>query len=374
MITNNPDTLVSHRLSVALAARDQGYDVHIATPGGDSVCEIRDHDLTHHRLPLSRGGTNPLAELGSVLAFVRLFVRLKPDIAHLITIKPLLYGGIAARLARVPGLVSAVAGLGYVFTADSVRARWLRRLITPFYRFALGHPSQYVIFQNQADRDLLARLRVLRRASPTLIHGSGVNLDDYPLRDEPDGLPVVTFASRLLREKGVEDFRRAALVLRERGIEARFWLIGSPDDGNPGRISEAELDTWRREGIVNILGFRRDIADLFAQSHIITLPSFYGEGLPKVLIEAAASGRAVVTTDIPGCRDAVLAGQSGLLVPPRDSHALADAIERLLTNHQLRRAMGRNGRALAEKNFNIETVIAQHLSLYRDLTQTAIPE
>lgn len=367
MITNNPDTLVSHRLPVALAARENGYDVHVATPSGKTVSELRDHGLVHHTLPLSRGGMNPLAELWSLLAFVRLFLRLRPGIVHLITIKPLLYGGIAARLTRVPAVVTAVAGLGYVFTAESARARWIRRLIMPVYKFALGHANQYVIFQNTSDQDVLARLGLLRRATPALIHGSGVQLDRYPFREEPGGTPIIALASRLLREKGVHEFRQAALVLRERGIEARFWLIGTPDAGNPGRITEEELDRWRREGILEILGFRSDIPELFAQSHIVTLPSFYGEGLPKVLIEAAACGRAVVTTDIPGCRDAVRPNESGLLVPARDPQSLANALERLIHEDELRRDMGWRGRRLAEERFRIEAVITRHLEIYKDL-------
>lgn len=367
MITNNPDTLVSHRLSVAVAALENGYDVHVATPDGESIREIQDHGLVHHTLPLSRGGMNPLTELWSLLAFVCLFLRLRPDIVHLITIKPLLYGGIAARMTRVPAVVTAVAGLGYVFTAESARARWIRRLIMPVYKFALGHANQYVIFQNTADRDVLTRLGLLHTANAALIHGSGVNLNHYPFREEPRGTHVITLASRLLREKGVHEFREAAFILRERGIKARFWLIGTPDEGNPGRITEEELDTWRQEGLLEILGFRDDIPELFSQSHIVTLPSFYGEGLPKVLIEAAACGRAVITTDIPGCRDAIRPEETGLLVPARDPRSLANALEKLIHEDNLRQDMGRHGRILAEECFRIEAVITNHLEIYDQL-------
>jgi glycosyltransferase involved in cell wall biosynthesis len=252
--------------------------------------------------------------------------------------------------------------------AQGVRARLLRNFVNWLYRFALGHPNIRVIFQNPEDRSVLLDKGALNLNQTVLIRGSGVSLEDYPHRPEPVGIPVVVFAARLLRDKGVGEFVEAARLLHSRGVQVRFRLIGSPDPGNPTTITENELNTWRKEGEVELLGFRDDIPELFAEANIVALPS-YGEGLPKVLIEAAACGRAVVTTDCPGCRDAIEAGTTGLLVPVRDPIALAEAIEMLIKDNDLRHRMGQAGRVLAELEFGVEKVVDAHLNAYQELLE-----
>jgi len=204
-----------------------------------------------------------------------------------------------------------------------------------------------------------------------LISGSGVDLKDFPVLPEPDQIPVVVMASRLLKDKGVHEFVEAARILRSRGVDARFQLIGDPDPGNPVSVTAESIQAWREEGVIECLGFRTDIPKLFSQSNIIVLPSYYGEGLPRVLIEAAACGRAVVTTDMPGCRDAIVPDVSGLLVPARDAKALADAIQLLIEDADLRQRMGREGRRLAEKEFSIEKIVQAHLEIYASLEARA---
>ena len=263
-------------------------------------------------------------------------------------------------------MVAAISGLGTVFI-DRDRSRSLmRRGIDWFYRFALGHPNAKVIFQNPDDRSVLIEMEAVRDEQAALIRGSGVLLADYPMRLEPESVPVVTFAARLLRDKGVREFVEAARVLKVRGVAARFWLAGSTDPGNLTSISEDDLALWGKEGLVEILGYRGDIPDVFADSNIIVLPS-YREGLPKALIEAAACGRAVVTTNVPGCRDAIEPDTTGLLVPVRDASALADAIQSLIEDPQRRKQMGASGRAFAEREFSIERVVDAHLSIYEKL-------
>jgi len=210
---------------------------------------------------------------------------------------------------------------------------------------------------------------VLKPEKAVLIRGAGVALNNCPLMPEPEGVPIVSFAARLLIDKGVEVFVAASSILKERNIEARFWLIGSIDKGNANTVTEVQLAEWVQSGLIECLGYRTDITQLFSESNIVTLPSFYGEGLPKVLIEAAACGRAVITTDHPGCRDAIEVNVTGLLVPIKDAISLANSIEFLIENPDRRKEMGRAGRELAENEFTIEHIVMQHIDIYEELLE-----
>ena len=370
-VVNAPEFFLSHRLPIALAAKRAGYEVHVATADDGQACRtITEQGLIHHIVPLTRSGQHPVRELAAIMSLCRLMKRLHPDLVHLVTIKPVLYGGLAARLAGVPAVVAAVSGLGTVFVSRGGRAGLVRRVVGVLYRLALGHRNLAVIFQNPDDRAALTRIGAVEAHQTRLIRGSGVALEDCPLVPEPEGRPVVTMAARLLREKGVVEFVEAARLLAKRGVEVRFRLIGSPDPGNPTSITPEELAIWRDEGLVELPGYRNDITAQYAQSHIVCLPS-YREGLPKSLVEAAACGRAVVTSDVPGCRDAIEPGKSGVLVPARDAVALADAIQRLVEDGEQRRAMGRAGRELAEREFAIDKIVAAHLAIYRELEASA---
>lgn len=367
-VVNNPAFFMSHRVPVALAAQKAGYDVHVATMDGSAVADIQALGMTHHAIPMTRSGKHPLQELGTLLALIRLFRRLRPDVVHLVTIKPVLYGGIAARLTRVPGMVAAISGLGFVFLSNSLKMRMVRAVVARLYRIALGHPNSRVIFQNANDRDLLKSLGAVRDDQVVIIRGAGVDLQAYTPSPEPPAPPVVvTMVARLLRDKGVQEFVQAARLLRERGVPVTMQLVGGLDAGNPTSATQADVDAWQREGCVQALGERTDVAALYAAAHIAVLPS-YREGLPKSLIEAAACGRAVVTTDVPGCRDAIEPGVTGLLVPVRDAKALADAIARLAGDADLRQSMGAAGRALAEREFDIDQVARTHVALYDALS------
>lgn len=367
-VVNNPAFFMSHRVPVALAAQKAGYDVHVATMDGPAVADIQALGMTHHPIPMTRSGKHPLQELGTLLALIRLFRRLRPAVVHLVTIKPVLYGGIAARLTRVPGMVAAISGLGFVFLSNSLKMRLVRAVVARLYRIALGHPNSRVIFQNANDRDLLKSLGAVREDQVVIIRGAGVDLEAYRATPEPPAPPVVvTMVARLLRDKGVQEFVEAARLLRERGVAVTMQLVGGLDAGNPTSATQADVDAWQQDGCVQALGERADVAALYAAAHIAVLPS-YREGLPKSLIEAAACGRAVVTTDVPGCRDAIEPGETGLLVPVRDAPALADAIARLAQDAALRQSMGAAGRALAEREFDINQVARIHVALYDALS------
>lgn len=366
-VVNIPEFFLSHRLPIAVAAQEAGYEVHIASAPGDSVESLRAKGFIHHPVGFARSGQNPWVELGTLVSLVRLFRSVRPDLVHLITIKPVLYGGIAARLVRVSGVVAAISGLGTVFLADSGLAKARRWFVTKLYATALKQQRLAVIFQNPDDRDTLISLGALKADAARMIRGSGVSLEDYLCLPEPvTDKPVVVMAARLLEDKGVFEFVEAARLLRARGVDAKMRLIGSADTENLTCVTETVLEQWREEGAVELLGFRSDIAEQYADANIVCLPS-YREGLPKSLVEAAACGRAVVTTDVPGCRDAITPNETGLLVPVKDSVALADAIQKLVEEPGLRKRMGKAGRGLAEEAFSIEKIIAQHLNIYEEV-------
>lgn len=364
-VVNDAAYFLSHRMPIGLALIARGVEVYIIAPD-DCPVALSEAGFTYHSVEMSRKGMNLLAELYTIFALRRLFKQIQPDIVHLVTIKPYLYGGIAARLAGVTAVVSAVAGLGILFSGQGLKNKMLRSILYPLYRAAFTHKNQVAIFQNPNDRDLLVDWGVLRCDKAILIRGAGVDLKNYPYQSEPIGVPVISFAARLLKDKGVQEFVEASRILKQRNIEARFWLIGDPDQGNSNTVTLDQVEAWRAAGLIEYLGYRSDIAHLFSQSNIVSLPSYYGEGLPKVLIEAAACGRAVVTTDHPGCRDAI-EPDTGILVPIRNEESLADAFQSLILNVEKRKAMGRAGRALAVEEFAIEKNIVMHLNIYKKL-------
>ena len=367
-VVNDLAFLISHRLAVAQAALDAGYEVHIAAPAGIAPGPDLARSGFHlHHFHMHRHNTNPLSELRSFWKIYRIFRAVKPDIVHLVTIKPVLYGGVAARLARVPSVVSAISGLGYVFANKSLKSRALGLIVKPLYRFALGHRIQSVIFQNDNDRATIEALGAKLSGKVETIGGSGVDLAVFKPVPEPEGPVTVMVPSRLLHDKGIVEFVEAARILKHEGLAARFILVGDAPEGNPATVPQNMLDAWKAEGVVEFWGFRSDMPAVLGQSHLVVLPS-YREGFPKALIEAAACGRAVVTTDTPGCRDAIIENTTGILVPARDSKALAGAMRSLIEDQATRREMGIAARKHAEQVFSIDHVTRRHLDIYQGLS------
>ena len=358
----------SHRLPLAVAAQEAGYTVYVITRVASHGEEIRSAGLDLIPLDLSRRGKNPLNELRVIRQLTAIYKRLQPDIVHHVAVKPVIYGSIAARLARVPNVVNAMAGLGYLYVSSNIAARLARPLVRVVMRALLNNPRTTVILQNPDDVAMMCASGTVTRERVALIRGSGVDTDVYRRRPEPQGVPVVMLASRLLWDKGVGEFVEAAKILLAEGCEARFVLVGDGDDANPASVDAATLDGWHCEGLVELWGRRNDMPDVLAQAHIVCLPS-YREGVPKVLIEAASCGRPIVTTDAPGCREIVHHGENGLLVPVRDARALAEAIRTLLDDPDLRIRMGAAGRAIVKKEFTIEAVVKSTLDVYDTLLQ-----
>jgi glycosyltransferase involved in cell wall biosynthesis len=355
----------SHRLALAVAARQAGLEVVVVTRVRAHGRTIREAGLRLIPLELSRRGANPFSELSLLIRLIAIYKRENPDLVHHVAIKPVFYGSLAAWFAGIPRIVNAVAGLGWLFTSESAGARLLGRLIASAFRFLLNRGK--TIVQNPDDRDFLIGLGI-KPSHITLIRGSGVDTGRFVPQREPAGPPVVILASRLLWDKGVGEFVEAVRSLRSEDVQARFVLVGEPDHANFAAIPEAQLVAWREEGVVEWWGRREDMPAVFVQAHIVCLPS-YREGLPKVLIEAAAAGRPIVTTDAPGCREIVRDGENGLLVPVKSVEPLAAALRHLIENPDLRAEMGRRGREMAVTGFSVEQVNTETLTLYRNLLQ-----
>jgi glycosyltransferase involved in cell wall biosynthesis len=357
---------LSHRLPIAHGAVSAGYNVHVACGDSGRCSEIEAYGLTVHRLQLQRGRAGVFSNIRSFAEILKLFWRLKPRLVHLVTIKPILFGGVAARLAGVPGVVAAVSGLGFVFIGEGLVARGRRWLVGLAYRLALGKRNLKVIFQNPDDRDLLCLIARVPMSKVVMIRGSGIQTSAYADSPLPRGTPVVMLAARLLRDKGVMEFIEAAKLLADRGYDARFCLVGDIDPDNPTSLTADELTQLPSEAGVEYWGHSNDMPSTLSRATVVVLPS-YREGLPRVLLEAAASGRAVVTTNVPGCRDAIEPGVTGLLVPPRDGVALSEAIGCLLRDLALAKSMGSAGRRLAQAEFDISLVVQRHMEIYAEL-------
>ncbi len=359
---------LSHRLPIARRAIAEGYEVHLATTFTGREEELRQHGLTLHPLSLERRGAGLLNALRVMWELWRVYRAVDADVVHLVTIKPVLLGGVVARLARVRNVVVAVSGLGHVFIASGVFAAIRRAFVKTAYWRICEPDNVKVIFQNTDDFRETGLAARLRPEQAVMIRGSGVDLSQYRATPMPSGPVVVTLASRLLAEKGVREFAEAARLLRQAGVDARFCLVGQTDPGNPASLDESTVKAWVSEGVVEWWGHRADMPAVLAASHVVVLPS-YREGFPRVLIEAAACARPVVTTDVSGCRDAIEPDVSGLLVPPRDAAELANTMRSLISNSGRREAMGRAGRERAERLFDVDAVVRSHLDIYQELIE-----
>ena len=366
-VVNIPRFFVSHRLPLALAARDAGFDVQVAASDSDpeSGDRIVAAGLPFHRLPLSQHGLNPLRELRAIFALRQLYSRLEPDLLHHVSVKPVIYGGIAAKLSRRRSVVQAMSGLGYLHVSEEWRAKLLERCSRPAFRLALAGAGTRMIFQNPDDRLIFVDRGLITEKKAVVIRGSGVDENKFePRPEEMTDLPVVLFAGRLLWHKGIGEFADLARRLKGR---ARFQVVGYEEPTNPSNVPAAQLQSWHDAGIIEWRGQRNDMAQVFAESNIVCLPSTYGEGVPKVLIEAAACGRACVTTDTPGCREIVRHAVNGLLVPPKDMDALTDAVSLLIGDPARRQSYGSKGREIVLQEFTLRRVADETIALYRSM-------
>ncbi len=358
---------VSHRLALAVAAKAAGFDVVVATRVDRQGDKIRDAGLRLIPIDFTRAGLHPLRELRSLYELISLYLREAPDLVHNVSVKPVIYGTLAARCAGTKGIVNAIMGLGWVFSSDSAKARTLRPIVRSALRLALSGPGTRTIVQNADD---LAQIISQRLAPPEyvrLIRGSGVDPSKYPTQAPPSGIPLVVLPARLIAPKGVGEFMQAAAILKAEGINARFALVGRPDAGNPTAIPRRAIDAYVDAGHVEYWGWREDMPQVLGAASIVCLPTFYGEGLPKALLEAAAAARAIVATDVPGCREIVRPGENGWLVSPRDAHALAASLREAISQPELCARYGAAGRRIVESEFSLEAIIKDTLAVYHEL-------
>lgn len=357
---------INHFADRAAAARDAGYQVSLITRVNADADRIRAMGIDLIPVDIDRSSTNPLMDLRLIATLVRVYRRVRPDVAHHFALKPILYGTIAAKCAGVRHIVNAPTGMGFVFSSETNKARLLRPWVDGAMRLLLNPAGSHVVLENEDDLQDLRRRGLIAVEHSSLIRGAGVSLERFHPAPKPSGPPVVVVVARMLRDKGIVEFVEAARLLRARGVDAVFRLVGGTDSGNPTSIDPATLHGWQREGHVEWLGLRSDVPDLLAASHIACLPS-YREGLPKSLVEAASAGLPIVTTDVPGCRQVVRDGIEGLLVPVRDPAALAEALGSLIGDPLLRAQMGMAARARAVEKFSLERINAETLELYRSI-------
>lgn len=377
-VINHVAFFASHRLPLALGARQSGFEVRLFTgqAGSPSMEPLAERDIAraeipHQRVAFRSASVNPLLEVWGLIQLVRMLRRYRPDLVHCASPKGVLYGGLAARICGAEGLVLAISGMGYAFTGTGQKslARAAVRLVyLTLSRFVFRHPNLKVIVQNKDDQSALLNSGLVTESNLALIPGSGVQLADFSGCSSRDKELIVLLPARMLRDKGVEEFVNAARQIKSSAPHWRFILAGAADYQNPSAVSADQLRDWQREGIIEWLDHVENMVPLYSKAAIVCLPS-YREGMPKVLLEAAAAACAVVTTDVPGCREAVLPGVTGDLVPVRDTKALADAINKLIENQNTREAYGSAGQQLAKTKFSLDTVVAQTLSIYTALAK-----
>lgn len=352
---------ISHRLPLALAAKAAGFEVVVATREGPQAYVVRNAGIRLIPLALSRRGGNPLTE---IITLWRIYRKERPDLVHHVALKPVMFGTIAAWLARLPAQVNAITGLGWLFISSNPLVRLVRPIFRGILCRALAQQGAITIVQNPEDLEFL-KDSGLSATRLRLIYGAGVDINVFHPVPQPPEPVCVMMVSRMLWSKGVSEFVEAAQYLTELGIRARFVLVGDPDSANPSAVPESVLRGWHGKNGVEWWGRREDIPRILRTAHIACLPS-YREGLPKSLLEAAACGLPIVTTDTPGCREVVADGSNGLLVPVGNSKALANALGKLISNAEMRLKMGEQSRIRAVSEYSLDNVIKETLAIYQE--------
>ncbi len=357
---------LSHRLPMARAARDAGFEVHVATRVGAGAPAIAAEGFALHPIPFARGSTAPLATFRTIAALRRAHRDVAPAITHHVALQACMLGNIAT-LGRRRACINAFIGLGYAFTSNSAKAHAVAMLISAVLRFLVDRDGSIALVQNGDDVSALTSLGI-NKSRISLIPGSGVDVRRFAPLPEPQGPLTFGFVGRLLDDKGIRTLVAAHRLLRARGLDVRLLIAGTPDPANPASVSQAEAASWNNEPGITCLGHVEDIAGFWARTHLAVLPS-RREGLPLSLLEAAACGRAMVASDVPGCREIVIHGRTGLLFPVDDAAALADAMERLSRTRDLRAQYAEAARNLVVEKFAADIIGRQIVALYRRLLE-----
>ncbi|MEL5849907.1 MAG: glycosyltransferase family 4 protein [Candidatus Igneacidithiobacillus chanchocoensis] len=364
ILVNRDWFFLSHFLDRALFAKRAGYHVAVICQDTGHANQITAAGLEHIALDMRRHSASPWGLLRSYNEVKKIYRDLHHTVVWHIGLMSIVSGTPAAQFSGIRGIVNAPVGMGWVFSSGGIKAMLLRPFLRLALRALLNPRGSKAVFENIDDLNEMVALRAVHAKDAVLIRGAGVDLVRYTASAEPDSVAVVLFAARLIWEKGVREFVEAARLLSAKGIEARFQIAGGIDWDSSSAVPEEQMRAWADEGIVEWLGPRQDMPQVITTCHIFCLPSWYREGLPKVILEAMACGRAVVTTDMPGCREAVGHDDNGLLVPPRDVRALADALQTLLCDSRQRQRYGQRGRERAETEFSSEQVCRQTLAVF----------
>jgi glycosyltransferase involved in cell wall biosynthesis len=364
LFANTSWYLYNFRLPLAEALRSAGHEVILVSPSDDYSQKLTDAGFMWIDFPLSRKGRNPFFEVVTLFRLITLYRNAKPDLVHHFTIKCVVYGSLAARWTGIKSVINAITGLGYVFIGNSKSQTILRWLIILLYRFSLK--GTRVVFQNEDDLRQFLEYTLVDRDQSEIIRGSGVDIQRFTVSPFPEGMPVVVLPARMLWDKGVAEFVSAARQLRKEGIIARFILAGDTDDDNPAAVPNKTLKGWQKEGIVEWMGWQSDMPSVYATSTIVCLPS-YREGLPKTLIEAAACGRPLIATDVPGCREVIIPGKTGLLSVVRDVETLTNCLRAMIQDRDSWYRMGQEARKLAEDEFSTGRIINETMQIYSKL-------
>ncbi|NOQ16717.1 MAG: glycosyltransferase [Methyloprofundus sp.] len=361
-----------HWLQRARALKDAGAEVHVvmSVTNADNVDKLNREGFLCHQWNIERKSMNPVINFLRFIELYRLLSKIKPDIIHAITIKPNLFVGLMSYFIKIPYVLS-VTGTGIIFSGKSWQLKMARPFIRGLYKLPQYNKTPYkIIFENQEDKSYFIDTGLCGDHEAVTILGAGVDTDIFKVTTiGNDHQPVILFAARLLWDKGLGDLLEASKILRQKGLDFTIWVAGIVDQDTINAIDMDLLKDWNQAGVIEWLGTETDMPGLMAKTDIVVLPTFYGEGVPRVLIEAAACARPVITTNIAGCREIVQDGVNGLLVPARDIKALARAMERLLLSPDLRRQMGQSGRELVENSFSEQQVISETMSLYCELLQ-----
>ena len=354
---------VSHRLTLAKQAIKDGYDVAVITNISNHEDVLLSAGLKVFNINFCRSFKRPFSDVHSIYQLIKLFRLLKPGVIHNVGLKISLISSIAAFIARVPVAINAYTGLGYVFSSNDMLARVIRLLLNSPLKYLNHRASTWVVFQNEDDEALFENSNLINKERTLLIKGSGVDVIEFPFSDELPGQLKVMLASRLLWDKGVGEFIKASRQLKISYPEVTFVLVGDVDEQNPLSLTKGIIDSWVNEGFIEWWGHKQNMSEVLKLAHIVALPS-YREGLPKVLLEAASIGRALVATDAPGCREIVRDGVNGFLVQAKESKCLAEAIEKLILNKELRTQMGLKSREIIETELSSEIINKQFIELY----------
>jgi len=354
----------SHRIDLARAAKNAGYQVNVLTRINKHGDIIRAEGFDLIPLNIDRDGVNPLTELKTLIKIREIYKNINPDIVHHIALKPVIYGGLITLFNSKTKVVNLVAGFGSIFSSKKLKARILKPIVLFLLKRIFSRVGSCVVVQNTEDKNILINELGVDKNLVVLIKGSGVDIQKYRQTKEPYGIVKIALVSRLLWDKGIKEFVEAVKILKKRGAKFSALLVGEPDDNNMAAVSRENLQEWQELGLVECLGYVEDISSFWKNTHIAVLPS-YREGLPKSLLEAAACGRPIVTTDTSGCKEVVIDDNNGFLVPIMDSQSLADALDKLINNADLRHKMGENGRERVTHEFSDEKIIFETLQVYR---------